>query len=127
MSNTYEVKKGIGNGTVGGLIAGLVMAIPMLAMNSVDFAVLIPTSVVIGAIYGILTSNKSVRPTSTQESVTLGIITGLITFVVLSKPTGVPYSELLMPLLQYVLFGAVLGWTTSLFANRQGQKIGVTV
>ncbi len=127
MSNIYEVKKGIRNGAVGGLIAGLVMAIPMLAMNSVDFAVLIPTSVVIGAIYGILTSNKSVRPTSTQESLTLGIITGLIAFVVLSKPTFVPQTELLVPLLHYLLFGAVLGWATSLLANRQEQKIGVTV
>lgn len=125
MSNTYEVKKGIRNGTVGGLIAGLVMAIPMLAMNTVDFAVLIPTSVVIGAIYGILTSKDSLRPASTKESITLGIITGLIAFAILSKPTVVPYTELLVPLLHYVLFGAVLGWVTSLLANRQEQKIGV--
>jgi len=126
MSNTYEVKKGIRNGAVGGFIAGLVMAIPMLAMNAVDFAVLIPTSVAIGAIYGILTSNSSLRPASRKESVTLGIITGLISFAILSKPTVVPNIELLVPLLHYVLFGAVLGWVTSLLASRQEQKIGVT-
>jgi len=125
MSNAYEVKKGIKNGAVGGLIAGLIMAIPMLAMNAVDFAVLVPTSVVIGAIYGVLTSNKSIRPASTNESVTLGIITGLISFAILSKPTFVPQTELLVPLLHYVLFGAVLGWVTSRLANRQ-EKISVT-
>jgi len=126
MSNTYEVKKGIRNGAIGGLIAGLLMAIPMLAMNTVDFEVLIPTSVAIGAIYGILTSRDSLRPTNTKEGLTLGIITGLISFAILSKPTVVPYNELLVPLLHYVLFGAVLGWVTSLLANRQEQKIGVT-
>jgi len=126
MSNTYEVKKGIRNGAVGGLVAGLVMAMPMLAMNTVDFAVLIPTSMVIGAIYGILTSKDSIRPTSTKESVTLGIITGLVSFAILSKPTIVPHTELLVPVLHYVLFGAVLGWMTSLLANKQEQKIGVT-
>ena len=125
MSNTYEVKKGIRNGAVGGLIAGLVMAMPMLAMNTVDFAVLIPTSMVIGAIYGVLTSNASIRPASTKDSVTLGIITGLVSFVILSKPTVVPHTELLVPLLHYMLFGAVLGWVTSLLANRQEQKIGI--
>lgn len=125
MSNTYEVKKGIRNGAVGGLIAGLIMAIPMLAMNAVDFAVLIPTSIVIGAIYGVLTSNKSVRPTSTNESVALGIITGLVSFAILTKPTLVPQTELLVPLLHYVLFGAVLGWVTSRLASRQ-QKVSIT-
>ncbi|MFQ5969181.1 MAG: hypothetical protein ACE5J2_01615 [Nitrososphaerales archaeon] len=127
MTNTYEVKKGIRNGAVGGLIAGLVMAIPMLAMNTVDFAVLIPTSVIIGTIYGILTSNKSLRPTNVKEGVTLGIITGLISFAILSKPTSVPYTEFLVPLLHYVLFGAVLGLTTSFLAKKQEQKIGATV
>ncbi len=127
MSSTYEVKKGIKSGAVGGLIAALVMAIPMFAMKTVDLTVIIPTSMVIGAIYGILTSNNSVRPASTKESVTLGIITGLVVFAILSKPTFVPNTDLLVPLLQYMLFGAVLGWVTSLLANRQEQKIGVTV
>jgi len=127
MSNIYNVKKGIRNGAVGGLIAGLVIAIPMLSMNAIDFAVLIPTSIVIGAIYGVLTSNASLRPANTKESVTLGIITGLIAFAILSKPMVAPYTESLVPLLHYVLFGAVLGWTTLLLANKQEQKIGVTV
>jgi uncharacterized membrane protein YeaQ/YmgE (transglycosylase-associated protein family) len=126
MSNTYEVKKGIRNGAIGGLIAGLVMAIPMFAMNTVDFAVLIPTSIVIGSIYGILTSNNSIRPANTKDGVALGIITGLISFAILSKPAIVPYTESLVPLLHYVLFGAVLGWVTSRLANRHEQKIGVT-
>ena len=126
MANTYDVKNGIRNGAVGGFIAGLVMAIPMLATDNVDFAELIPTSMVIGAIYGILTSKDSVRPSSIKESVTLGIITGLISFAILSKPTVVPYTESLVPLLHYVLFGAVLGWVTSTLASRQKQKIGVT-
>lgn len=127
MSNAYEVKKGIRNGIVGGLIAGLVMAIPMFAMSSVDFAALIPTSVVIGVVYGILTSNNNLRPTNAREGITLGIITGVIAFAILSKPTGIPNTELVVPLLHYVLFGAVLGWVTSLLANRHEQKIGVTV
>ncbi|MGH9922828.1 MAG: hypothetical protein ACRD38_08765, partial [Nitrososphaerales archaeon] len=109
MSNAYEVTNGIRNGTIAGLIAALVMAIPMLATGNVDFAVLIPTSMVIGAIYGILTSKESVRPQTTKESVTLGIITGLISFAILSKPVVVPYTESLVPLLHYALFGAVLG------------------
>ena len=32
MANTYDVKNGIRNGAVGGFIAGLVMAIPMLVL-----------------------------------------------------------------------------------------------
>ncbi len=126
MSNAYEVTNGIRNGTIAGLIAALVMAIPMLATENVDFTVLIPTSMVIGAIYGILTSKESIRPETTKDSVTLGIITGLISFAILSKPLVVPYTESLVPLLQYALFGAVLGWVTSFLANKQKQKIGVT-
>ncbi|GEM_PF-3189692 len=126
MSNAYEVRNGIRNGTIAGLVAALVMAIPMLATENVDFAVLIPTSMVIGAIYGILTSNKSVSPKTTKESVTLGIITGLISFAILTKQVVVPDTESLVPLLQYALFGAVLGWVTSFLANKQKQQIGVT-
>jgi uncharacterized membrane protein YeaQ/YmgE (transglycosylase-associated protein family) len=126
MPSKYEVTNGIRNGTVGGLVAGLVMAIPMFAMNTLDLAVLIPTTILIGAIYGILTSNSSIRPSNTKDGVTLGIITGLVSFAVLSKPTLVPYTELLVPLLHYALFGAVLGWVTSFLANRQEHKIGVT-
>jgi len=126
MSNAYDVRNGIRNGAIGGLIAALVMAIPMLATENVDFTVLIPTSMVIGAIYGILTSKDSVRPETTKDSVTLGIIAGLISFAILSKPLVVPYTESLVPLLQYALFGAVLGWVTSFLANKQKQQIGVT-
>ncbi len=126
MSNNYEIKIGIRNGIVSGLIAGFVMAIPMFAMHTVNLATLIPTSVVIGAIYGILTTNNSIRPTNAAESVALGIITGLVAFAVLSKTVAVPHSELLVPVLQYALFGAVLGWVTSFIANKQEQKIGVS-
>ena len=126
MSNAYEVTNGIRNGTIGGLMAALVMAIPMLATENVDFAVLIPTSLVIGAIYGILTSKESVSPKTPRESVTLGIITGLISFAILSRPDLVPSTESLVPLLQYALFGAVLGWVTSFLANKQKQHIGLT-
>jgi hypothetical protein len=126
MSNTYEVRNGIKNGATGGFIAGLVMAVPMFAMNTVDLAALIPTSIVIGAIYGILTSRNSIRPTDIKDGVTLGVITGLVSFAILSKPASVSV-ESLVPMLHYALFGAVLGWVTVLLANRQEQKIGVTV
>lgn len=122
-STKYEIQKGIRNGALAGLIAGLVLAVPMLATNTLDLSVLLPTTIVIGAIYGILTSNNSLRPSSTKEAVTLGIIAGLASFAVLSKPVAVPYAEMVVPILQYVLFGAVLGWMTSLLANRQERKI----
>lgn len=127
MTARYEVIKGIRNGAVGGLIAGLVIAVPMFIMDSVDLTVLLPISVAIGAIYGILTTNRNIRPVNTKDALTLGIITGLISFAVLSKPTLVLNTEMLVPLLHYVLFGAVLGWITSILANRQEQEIGVTV
>jgi uncharacterized membrane protein YeaQ/YmgE (transglycosylase-associated protein family) len=122
----YEVKNGIRNGVIGGLIAGLVIAVPMYLSNNVDLAVLLPTSIAIGAIYGVLTSNKNLRPTNAKEGATLGIITGIVSFAILSKPTLAPYAELLVPLLHYVVFGAVLGWVTSFLASRREQEIGVT-
>ncbi len=125
-ANKYEITKGIRNGAIGGLVAGLVMAVPMLAMNSLNLQVLIPTTLVIGAIYGILTSNKSIRPANTKEGVALGIVTGLISFAILAKPTLVPNMELLVSSLQYVVFGVILGWMTSFLTNREEQrKIGV--
>ena len=126
-SNKYDVKKGIRNGAVGGLVAGLVLAVLMLAVNNLDLLVLIPTSVLIGAVYGILTSNSSIRPVNTKDALTLGIITGLISFAVIAKPVSVPYTELIVPLLQYAVFGAILGWMTSFLANREEKhKISVT-
>ncbi len=125
-ANKYEITKGIRNGAIGGLVAGLVMAVPMLAMNSLNLQVLIPTTLVIGAIYGILTSNKGIRPANTKEGVALGIVTGLISFAILAKPTLVPNMELLVSSLQYVVFGVILGWMTSFLTNREEQrKIGV--
>ena len=125
-ANKYEITKGIRNGAIGGLVAGLVMAVPMLAMNSLNLQVLIPTTLVIGAIYGILTSNKSIRPANTKEGVALGIVTGLISFAILAKPTLVPNMELLVSSLQYVVFGVILGWMTSFLTNREEErKIGV--
>ncbi|MEM2760221.1 MAG: hypothetical protein QXU32_11290 [Nitrososphaerales archaeon] len=101
MSSTYEVRKGIQNGAVAGLVASMVIAVPMLAMETSDLAVIILTGIVIGAIYGILTSNKSIRPHNTKGGVTLGIITGLISFAVLSKTPLVPETEVLVLLLHY--------------------------
>jgi len=125
-ANKYEITKGIRNGAIGGLVAGLVMVVPMLAMNSLNLQVLIPTTLVIGAIYGILTSNKSIRPANTKEGVALGIVTGLISFAILAKPTLVPNMELLVSSLQYVVFGVILGWMTSFLTNREEErKIGV--
>jgi len=121
-ANKYEITKGIRNGAIGGLVAGLVMAVPMLAMNSLNLQVLIPTTLVIGAIYGILTSNKSIRPANTKEGVALGIVTGLISFAILAKPTLVPNMELLVSSLQYVVFGVILGWMTSFLTNREEER-----
>lgn len=121
-ANKYEITKGIRNGAIGGLVAGLVMAVPMLAMNSLNLQVLIPTTLVIGAIYGILTSNKSIRPANTKEGVALGIVTGLISFAILAKPTLVPNMELLVSSLQYVVFGVILGLMTSFLTNREEER-----
>ncbi|MFQ5940844.1 MAG: hypothetical protein ACE5KA_04005 [Nitrososphaerales archaeon] len=125
-ANKYEITKGIRNGAIGGLVAGLVLALPMLATNSLNLEVLIPTTVLIGAIYGIVTSNHSLRPSSTRDAIALGIMTGIVSFAVLVKPVSTPLTELVVPLLQYAIFGAVLGWMTSFLARKQEQhKIGV--
>ncbi len=125
-NNKYEIKKGIRNGAIAGLIAGLVLAVTMFGTNTLDLQVLLPTTLIVGAIYGVLTSNDSVKPVRTKDAVSLGVITGLVSFAVIAKLVSIPYMELLVPLLQYALFGAILGWMTSLLANREEkQKIGI--
>ena len=118
-NNKYEIKKGIRNGAIAGLLAGLVLAVTMLGTDTLDLQVLLPTTLIIGAVYGVLTSNDSVRPAGTRDAVSLGVIAGLVSFAVLVKPVSMPYTELLVPLLQYAVFGAVLGWMTSFLANRE--------
>ncbi len=125
-NNKYEIKKGIRNGAIAGLLAGLVLAVTMFATNTLDLQVLLPTTLIIGAIYGVLTSNDSVKPVRTKDAVSLGVITGLVSFAVIAKPVSMPYTELLVPLLQYAIFGAILGWMTSFLANREEKrKIGI--
>ena len=126
-NNKYEIKKGIRNGAIAGLLAGLVLAVTMFGTDTLDLQVLLPATLIIGAIYGVLTSNDSVRPAGTRDAVSLGVITGLVSFAVIAKPVSMPYTELLVPLLQYAVFGAVLGWMTSFLANREEKhKISIS-
>ena len=126
-NNKYEIKKGIRNGAIAGLLAGLVLAVTMLGTNTLDLQVLLPTTLIIGAVYGVLTSNDSIKPAGTKDAVSLGVITGLVSFAVLVKPVSMPYTELLVPLLQYAVFGAVLGWMTSFLTNREEKhKISIS-
>ena len=80
------------------------------------------TTLIIGAIYGVLTSNDNIKPARTKDAVSFGVITGLVSFAVIAKPVSMPYTELLVPLLQYALFGAVLGWMTSFLTNREEKR-----
>ena len=118
-NNKHEIKKGIRNGAIAGLFAGLVLAVTMLGTDTLDLQVLLPTTLIIGAVYGVLMSNDSVKPVRTKDAVSLGVITGLVSFAVIARPVSMPYTELLVPLLQYAIFGAVLGWMTSFLANRE--------
>jgi len=112
MEKMYSRKKAIGAGAIGGIVAGIVMLVPMMGMMSmmnlpVDlFPKLIglsmgPTmesassfgtalhflpSIIVGIIFGAVVSSSKLSITSFKKGIPLGIAAGIISFVVLFLP-----------------------------------------
>lgn len=111
MSKRYSVKS-IGIGAVSGIIAGAIMMVPMMAFNvqmgmpadlfptligrlmgqgietvaSTGIAMHILTSIIIGIIFGAVTSIPKLRLNNIGKGVGLGVATGIITTIVLFLP-----------------------------------------
>jgi len=108
----YSRKKAIGAGTIGGIVAGIVMLVPMMGMMSmmnlpVDlFPKLIGLSmgqtmesassfgtvlhflpsIIIGIIFGAVVSSSKLSITSFKKGIPLGIAAGIISFIVIFLP-----------------------------------------
>lgn len=112
MQKNYSSKKGIGAGVIAGIIAGIVMLVPMMAMMSMMNlpADLFPTlvgmsmghaqdsamfgialhfipSIVIGIIFGAVINTSKLSINSFKKGIPLGIIAGIVSFVVIFLPT----------------------------------------
>lgn len=112
MSTRYSVGKGIGIGAISGAIAGAVMMLPMMAFNvqmgmppdvfpiligrlmgqgietaaGIGTAMHMITSVIIGVIFGAVTSTAKLRLSGFGKGTGLGVATGIIAFAVLFLP-----------------------------------------
>lgn len=112
MSAKYSIGKGIGVGAISGAIAGAVMIIPMMVTNmqmglpadvslilfgrmmgqgiataaGTGIAIHMLASVIIGIIFGAVTSTGKLRLGNFGKGIGLGIATGMIAFAVLFLP-----------------------------------------
>lgn len=108
----YSVRKGVVIGAISGAIAGAVMILPMMVTNTqmglpadvfpiligtmmgqgtstaagAGTAIHMLTSVLIGIIFGAVTSTDKLGLTSFGKGIGLGLITGIIAFAVLFLP-----------------------------------------
>jgi len=108
----YSRKKAIGAGAIGGIVAGIVMLVPMMGMMSMmnlphdlfpkliglsmgqtmesasSFGTVLHflPSVIIGIIFGAVVSSSKLSITSFKKGIPLGISAGIISFVVLFLP-----------------------------------------
>jgi len=112
MEKMYSRKKAIGAGAIGGIVAGIVMLVPMMGMMSmmnlpVDLfpkliglsmgqtmesassfgtALHFLPSIIVGIIFGAVVSSSKLSITSFKKGIPLGIAAGIISFVVLFLP-----------------------------------------
>lgn len=108
----YTIKKGIGAGAIGGIVAGIVMLVPMMSMMSMmnlpsdlfpklvgmtmnqppesasmlGIGIHFVSSVTIGIIFGAVISTRRLAVTSFKKGVGIGIATGAIAYIVLFLP-----------------------------------------
>ncbi len=108
----YNTKKSIGAGTIGGIVAGIVMLAPMMVMMSMmslpsdlfpkllgltigltpdsatmaGMALHFVGSILIGLVFGVVVSSSKLSITSFKKGIGLGIATGAVSFVVLFLP-----------------------------------------
>ncbi len=112
MEKMYSRKKAIGAGAIGGIVAGIVMLVPMMGMmsmmnlpddlfpkliglsmgqtmesaSSFGTALHFLPSIIIGVIFGAVVSSSKLSITSFKKGIPLGIAAGIISFIVLFLP-----------------------------------------
>lgn len=112
MTSRYSIQRGVGAGALSGAVAGAVMLPVMMATNTMmgnpplAFQIMTGTmmgqtmataaglgivlhmvaSIIIGTIFGAVTSTDKLRLTSFAKGIGLGITTGIIAFAVLFLP-----------------------------------------
>jgi len=112
MEKMYSRKKAIGAGAIAGIVAGVVMLVPMMGMmsmmnlpddlfpkliglsmgqtiesaSSFGTALHFLPSIIIGVIFGAVVSSSKLSITSFKKGIPLGIAAGIISFIVLFLP-----------------------------------------